>query len=141
MGTENFKHILYAFILFAVVGVLLLTAVQLMADDYNKPTNTILAGALDVSSFTDSIADVENTSQTLRTQFEKQNPFSAIAGIIVTGLFDIGKSLVNLIITPFTLMGGLLASLGVPSILISIILGLLIIAILFGIWEVLTTSN
>lgn len=141
MADWDFKHLLFTLIMFALIATLFITGVQYQAASYNKDTSGILGGALSLEPFNDSIASIESTAQTMRTTFEEQSFWSALAGVAVTGLFDLAKTMINLILTPFELLGGLLTMLGVPKIVISVILGIMIMAIIFGIWEVITTTT
>jgi len=134
---ESFQNILYGFILVSLFTVLIIGAVVYEAPLYNKDSSEI-TGGLNYNSFNDSVSTVESTSQDLRQNFEKQSIWSSIAGIVVSGIFDISKTMIIMIILPFTLISSLMINiLHIPVIVSSVILGLLLLAMIFSIWKLI----
>lgn len=137
MVDNNFKDILFGTILVSLFAVLLIGGAITQGKLYGKDTSEIEA-ALDYHSFNNSISTVKDTSEHLRQSFEKQSIWSAIAGIIVSGIFDIAKSMVLMIIFPFSLISAILVNvLGVPPFVSNVLIGLLLMALIFGIWKLL----
>lgn len=109
---------------------------------YNLDVDQVTGGSLDIEAFNDTINMVSDDSENLRKRFEEGNMWSNIAGIIVSGIFDIAKSMVVMIITPFTLISNIMVNtLGIPSIVMNIILGVLILSVIFGIWRILKVGD
>lgn len=137
MSDNNFKDILFGTILVSLFAVLIIGGAISQGKLYGKDTLQIET-SLNYHSFNDSISSVKDTSENLRESFEKQSIWSAIAGIIVSGIFDIAKSMVLMILLPFSLISAILVNiLGVPLIVANVMVGLLVMAIIFGIWKLL----
>jgi len=139
---DQFKNTLFAYILIGLFGMLILTAVVSMANDYGKDTSDVVGGSLSLSKFNESISDIEDNSKALKERFDKGSIWSAIAGIVVEGIFGIAKDMVTMILMPFSLISNILMDVfGVPTYVTSIILGLLILGIIFGIWRLLKIGD
>jgi len=139
---DQFKNTLFAYILIGLFGMLILTAVVSMANDYGKDTSDVVGGSLSLSKFNESISDIEDNSKALKERFDKTSIWSAIAGIVVEGIFGIAKDMVTMILMPFSLISNILMDVfGVPTYVTSIILGLLILGIIFGIWRLLKIGD
>jgi len=137
MVDDNFKKILFGLILTSLFSVLLIGSVITQGILYDRDTSEIQT-SLNYHSFNTSINSVEQTSSNLRQNFEKQSIFSVIAGIIVTGIFDIAKSMVLMVTYPFSLVAGIMENvLHVPHIVASVLVGLITLSMIFGIWKLL----
>lgn len=138
MAGESFKELLFGLILFALFTTLILTAVVNQGGLYGKDTTQVLGNDLSLTKFNDSISTIGSTGQSLRTKFERQSPFSAVTGVLITGVFDIAKSMVTLVITPFSYLMSILTNvLGVPMFVANVLLGLFIFAIILAVWSLL----
>lgn len=141
MAEDSFKNLLFAFILFSLFGFLILFAVYDEGEIYGKNT-TLIEGTFNLGDFNDSISSIEDTSENLRENFEKQSIWSSVAGVVVTGIFGLAKSMVLMIMLPFSLLSGIMVNvLHIPIIVSSVILGLLILSIIFGIWSLIKIGN
>lgn len=141
---DSFKSILFAFITITLGATLLLFAINNQASLYDKDTSEVTAGALDFNQFNNSITSVSTDAQLLRQKFESQSIFSplTVAGVVVTGIFDIAKTMVVMIITPFTLLAGISTNiLHIPAFVTNVLLGLIIMAIIFGIWRLVRVGT
>lgn len=141
---DSFKSIIFAFITVTLCATLLIFAINNQATNYDKDANDVTGGALNFTSFNNSISSVSSSAQTLREKFEQQSIFSplTVAGVVVTGIFDIAKSMVVMVITPFTLLSQIATNiLHIPSFIINVILGLVIMAMIFGIWRLVRVGN
>jgi hypothetical protein len=108
---------------------------------YGKDTSEITGGSLNLNAFNQTTNNVQSSSENLRESFEKKNPWS-VAGVVVSGIFEVGKSMINMILTPFTLIGSILTNvLHIPAIVINVVLGLLILSLIFGLWSLLKVGN
>jgi len=134
----TFWNLLKGFILITLFGVLVLTAVVSVGNTYEKDTDSIVGGATDLSKFNSSVSSIEDNAQRLEERFKTGSVWSIIAGVVVEGVFGIAKDMLLMIYTPFGLIAGVLNDrLGVPVYVTSVLLGLLIFSIIFGIWRLL----
>ena len=134
---DNFKGILFGLILTSLFAVLLIGSAVTQGKLYDRETSEIEL-ALNYKGFNDSVSTVEQTSENLRESFEKQSIWSSIAGIVVSGLFDIAKSMVLMVTFPFSLIAGIIINvLHIPSLVANVLVGLLTLGIIFGIWKLL----
>lgn len=131
---DTFKTIIFAFILFALTGAGFLYVIMQQAPMYDKDTSGVLGGSLDFNKFNQSISDIEENAQGYKKAFEEQNIFMATLGLALNGFSDILKSIGLIIIAPFDLLNGILLMIGIPSWIIDVILGMIIIALILGIW-------
>jgi len=138
---DSFKNLLFGFILTSLFAVLIISGVVYEGQLYGKDTGVITSG-LSYLELNQSISTVESTSQNVMTAFEKQSIWSTIAGIVVTGIFDITKSLLLMITLPFTIFSGIMVNvLHIPKIVSSVILGLILLSAIFGIWRLLKQGD
>jgi len=90
---------------------------------------------LNLSSFEESSESVEGSAKTYKQRFDEGGLGDDVDS--PKGLISILKSMVELITTPFKLLGNVLINLGFPSLFVNVILGLLVISIILGIWRIL----
>ena len=142
MAEDTFKNLLIGFMLVSLFVTLILTVVVQEGNEYGVDYTEITGGALDLESFNDTTASASETGDNYREQFSKQNVFSSVAGVVVTGIFDIANSMVSMIITPFTLISNVLTNiLHVPTIVTNIIMGVLIMTLIFSLWSLIKVGN
>jgi len=142
MAEDSFKNLLFAFILVSVFGLLLLTATTDIAGDYGKDTTEVVGGSLSADGFNKSVSSIESDAKSLQDRFEKGNIFSIVAGIVVEGVFGIGISMFGLILAPFNLLSNIMVDMfGVPIWVTSVLLGILIMAGIFGIWRLIRIGD
>ena len=142
MAEDNFKRIITGFILLTLFSFLILTFVVDVAQDNNKDTSELEEGAFSLDQYEDFLEDVDEDAETFRERFEKGNIFSVVAGIVVEGIFGIASDMVTLAVTPFTLLAQVMNNvLGVPTIVTSVVLGLIVLSIILGIWRLLKVGD
>lgn len=139
---DSFKNILFAFILVSLFGMLILTAVVSVADNYDKDTSEVVGGSLSLDKFNNSISSIEENSKALKTSFDRGSVWSAIAGVVVEGVFGIAKDMVTMILLPFDIVVDIMIDVfGVPAWVTSVLLGLLIMGIIFAIWRLIKIGD
>jgi len=139
---DSFKTMLFAFILISVFGMLLLTTVVEVGDDYDMDTSQVVGGSLSMDKFANATASIESNAKDLKASFDKQSVWSALAGIVVEGIFGIAKDMVTMILLPFDIVVDILNDVfGVPAWVTSVLLGLLIMSIIFGIWRLIKIGD
>jgi len=142
MGEDTFKTTLFAFILLSVFGMLLLTTVVNVGTEYEMDTSQVVGGALNLEKFNASISSIESNAKDLKTSFDKQSVWSALAGVVVEGIFGIAKDMVTMILMPFDIMVDIMIDMfGVPAWVTSVLLGLLIMSVIFGIWRLIKIGD
>lgn len=139
---DQFKTILFAFILMSLFGMLILTAVSQMGNEYDKDTTEVTGGSLAISKFNDSVLRIEDNAKSLQEKFNKGSIWSAIAGIVVEGIFGIAKDMFLMILLPLDILIDIMSDvLHVPAIVTSVLLGLLVLGILLAIWRLLKIGD
>lgn len=134
----SFKGILIGAILITLFTFLIITFATDTLQNYNKDTTELEEGAFNLTPYSNYLSDVESDAQTFQDRFASGNIFSIIAGVVVTGIFNIGIDMITLIITPFTLFAQIMTNvLGVPAIVTSVLLGIMILTIIFAIWRLI----
>jgi hypothetical protein len=142
MAEDGFKNTVFALIFMSLFGMLILSAVVTVGNDYDMNTSDVFGGSLSLDKFNSSISDIEDSAKNLKEDFDKGSVWSAIAGVVVEGVFGIGKRMFLLLLTPFDIVSDiLLDQFGVPAYVTSVILGLFIISAIFSIWRLLKIGD
>jgi len=142
MAEGMFKNLLFAFILTSVFGLLILNATVDIAGDYDKDTSEIVGGSLSINKFNDSVSGIEDSAKNLRADFDSGSIWSVVAGVVVEGIFGIALDMFALILAPFDILSNIMIDLfGVPAWVTSVILGLLIMSMIFGIWRLIRIGD
>lgn len=139
---DSFKGLIFGFILLTLFMFLTITFVVDVALDNDKSTDELEEGVFNVDDYESFLEDVDNDAETFRERFESGNIFSVIAGIIAEGIFGIASDMVTMATTSFTLLAQVMINiLGIPTIVTSVILGLIVLSIIFGIWRLLKVGD
>jgi hypothetical protein len=134
----DFKTILFTFVLMGLFGTLIITAVVEQGNLYSKNLTEVSQGALDLNQFNGSISTIQSQADDLRESFQKQNIFVSLGNLVISGFFNIVVAMINMILTPFTLIAGIMTNIFyVPAFVTNVILGLLIFSIIFSIFRIL----
>ena len=142
MAEDSFKNMLFAFIFVALFGMLILTATTQVADTYDKDTSEIVGGSLSMSKFNDSISGIEDSAKNLRADFGSGSIWSALAGVVVEGIFGIALDMIALILSPFDIVADIMIDLfGVPAWVTSVVLGVLIMGLIFAVWRLIRIGD
>jgi vacuolar-type H+-ATPase subunit I/STV1 len=141
---DDFPKLLKSFIVitlfaFLVIGfsVAFLRNIDDKSDTYNITDKGIsqFEERLGATNIATTIEGMNERADTWSEIFNKQSIFSTIAGIIVTGMFDLAKTMWTFISFPFQLISAILTGiLGVPPIVTTIIQVLLTVSVIFGVW-------
>lgn len=137
-GEDALLHLIIGFVLFTLVGFLLISAVISVGEKYGKDTTEVTAGALDISGFNDTLNPIRDTAIASSAVFQETSIWTplAIAEVVVSGIFNVGKTLVMMITTPYTLLSNIMTDvLKVPVIFAYIIDAILIIVTIFALWR------
>lgn len=142
MAEGDFKNILIGLILIGLFGILILSAVVQTGSDYGMNTSSIVGGSLSLQKFNDSISSVSSNAQAMNERFVKGNVWSAIAGVVVEGIFGIAIDIFKMMMLPFGLIQDVLVDvLGVPVFVTDILLALFIFAVIFAVWRLIKVGD
>ena len=134
---DEFKKTLFAFILASLFGLLMATVVLNVGGDYGADSSQI-SGSLSLSKFNDSITNVDEHAQNLEEKFEKGSVWSTVAGVVVEGIFGIGKEIIRIILLPFGVMKNILIDVfQIPTYVTDVILALFLFGVIFSIWRLI----
>lgn len=136
---DELRKTIIGLIFFAMFGAIIMYIVVGFASNYGADVSQIGGGALNVTLFDNSIDDVSSNAGAYRDTFES----GAVDDVDdASGIFATIKRLITMIITPFTLLGQVLANiLPIPEAFINVILGALGISLIFWAWQVLRVGN
>ena len=139
---DTFKNLLIGFILVGVVGALLLTSVVQVGIDYDLDTSQIITGSANLEKFSESVSDINETAHTLKKTFESGSIWSAVAGVVVEGIFGIGQKMFGMMFMPFSLIMGVAEEqLGVPTWVTAVFSGIMIFVFIFALWRLLKIGD
>lgn len=141
-GVDDLKGLMFGFILLTLFSYLLLSSIVSVANDNDIDTTDFSEGAFSLDPYENVLNSVNEDAEKYRERFEKGSIWSIVAGVVVTGIFGIAKDMITMIITPFTLLAQILNNiLHVPTIVTSVILGVIILSIIFGIWSLIKKGD
>jgi hypothetical protein len=139
---DGFKNLLYGFIFFILFAVLLITAVNEQGSLYSKDVSEVTGGSMNVTAFNNSITTTTTNVEGYRETFSKGNIFVALGDVIFTGIFEIAQSMVAIVLTPFTLLSGIMLNvLHIPKFVTDVIMAMIGLAIIFGIWRLIKIGD
>jgi hypothetical protein len=139
MASDSFKGILTGLVLFVLFSSLILTVAVDFGADNGRSASEIGGGSFNLSVFENSANSIEGNASAYRTRFESGDVNDVDDA---SGIFSIVTDMINMITTPFRLLSQVLSNiLGVPSIFINVILGLLAIALILAIWSLIKKGD
>ena len=142
MEEGSFKNLLFGFIFFLLFAILIITVVNEEGAIYGKDVSEVTGGALNIDAFNESMTDISSNIEDYRERFSKGNIFVALGDVIFTGIFEIAQSMVAIIITPFTLLAGIMINtLQIPKFVTDVIMALIGLAIIFAIWRLIKVGD
>lgn len=137
----EFKTIVIAFMMFSLFTFLSLNLVSQMGTLNEVDTSTIGGDAYSISQLNNSVEGLQGESESLRQRFED----SSEAGLNVETAIGVGQifnDVVDFIFTPFDILGQILYNiLGVPTIITSVVLAILVVSIIFGLWKLFKAGS
>jgi hypothetical protein len=138
----GFKNLLFGFIFFLLFSILLISIVNTEGAIYGKDVSEVTGGAMNINAFNNSLTDITTSVEGYRERFSKGSIFVALGDVIFTGIFEIARDMVTIIITPFTLLAGIMTNtLGVPKFVTNTIMALIGLTIIFAIWRLIKVGD
>lgn len=141
MASDMFRNLMIGTIVTLLFAFLTLTFAINMGVNYGKDISELESDRVNLTGMTNTLDNLQSTSEKWQESFESQNIFSVVAGIVVTGIFDLAKTMYSIIIAPFTLLVYTLRILEVPQVVINVLLFLVVITMIFGIWRLLKQGD
>lgn len=142
MGEDNFKNTIIAFLFISLFGMLIISTFLSVGNNYDMDTSQVAGGSLSLAKFNESVSTIESNAKDLKASFDEQSIWSAIAGVVVNGIFGIAKTMFSMILLPFDILVDIMNDMfGVPTYVTSVILGILIISVIFGVWRLLKIGD
>lgn len=139
MASDIFKTTLFGLVLFVLFTSLILTVAIDFGADNGKSASEIGGGSLNLSLFENSASSIESGAQGYRSRFEGGDVDDIDDP---SGLFSVVTDMISMITTPFSLLSQVLRNmLGIPSLVINVILGLLAISLILAIWSLLRKGD
>jgi len=139
---DRFYNMLITFILITLFGYLLIYSVNSIGSDYGMDTTQVTGGSLSENNFYGNVSGVKSASQHFQDRFSKGNVWSALAGVVVEGIFGIATDIFKIIISPMSLISNIMTNIfGVPTIVADVLVGILILSIIFGIWRLIKVGD
>lgn len=139
MSEDSFKNTITALVLFVGFAWLILSITVDFGNEYGRNSAEIGDGSLSTIAFQSSAENVSTSAHGYRTRFESGNVDDIDDA---SGIFSIATDIINMITAPFTLLSQILKNIfNFPDIIIDIGLGLLAIALIFGIWRLLRSGS
>lgn len=141
MADGEFKGILIAFIMLSLFTFLILTFAVQVSSKYDINNSEITGGALNLDPYEDVLEDIESDAQDRREAFEKKGVF-ALGETLFSGIWDVAKVMISMITTPFYLFAQIMENiLNVPTVVTSVILGVITLLIIFALWSLIKTGR
>ena len=135
MAENGFRNMVLAFMLFSLMAFLSVNFISTMGTSHGVDTSTIGGESFDIATLNNSVEGLDDTSESLRKRFED----STEAGLDIETTLGIGKiftDITTFIFTPFDILGQILHNIiGLPSIVISVFLAILVLVGIFGLWK------
>jgi hypothetical protein len=145
MGEGGFKGLIVGSIVIVLFAFLLLSFTFDLSNDYGVDTTDLEEGGLDFTALNSSLNTVNEDVQDRVEAFQKDNIFSIVAGIVVTGTWTMGKGLFTLVLGKGGLFDVVFIQtfriLGVPPIVTGIILTIIIMGGILALWRLLKVGD
>jgi len=140
----EFKQILFGLLLFVVFASLIVTPVIMMSGKYEKDITEISNGSFNLNRIDDSLENISSSAESYRERYSSATEKAEEGEKEETGwsLYGIISDTINLVITPFTLLGIILSNvLNIPELYINVFLGMLGLAIILTLWKLWKQGN
>ncbi len=134
----NFKGLIINVILLGVFVFALMVGANQFAIS-NDINNTLLENEAFSSSFDDineTLSDVQSKANQTRVKFETERTTLSAGFLLLETILDFGKTFTAVFVGMFNIIFTLFSEIGIPPLILSIIMGILIIMLVLGAWRV-----
>ena len=142
MADDSFKGIVTSLVIISLFALLVFGFVISMGTKYGLDSDVAnITDRFNVESINSTVQSIDENAQNWKQAFEGQSVWTSIGILVAEGVFSLAKTITSFILLPFQIITSLLAELGIPTIVISIIYALLLISIIFAIYRWMKTAN
>lgn len=141
MAELSFRGIVVGFILIGLFMYLMLSFASSISDDYTSlnpeiDKNEITGGAVDMDNLTGFLESVHPSGDAQEEAFRKKGLFSIGGSDVLTGIWSVTIGVGTMITTPFSYISKILVqTFNIPSLVVLVLLGILLIIIVFAVWK------
>lgn len=133
----DFKNIVYAFIFMSLFGMLVLGAVTQVGNSYSKDTTEVI-GANISYNLNQSVSGIQASAEAMQGRFQSGSVWSVLAGVVVEGIFGIAVDMAKIMVLPFNIVTDIMINVfKIPAYVSSVLLGVIIMTIIFGVWRLI----
>jgi len=137
---DSLKKLLIGFSLISLFCVLILGAVIDTGTVYEKDTSSI-QDQLGYNPLYGNLTQNNEESEILREKFTSGSIIDK-GDIIISGIFDIAKTLMDMIFAPFTIINNILKDvLKIPAIVSNVITAILTMVLIFAVWRLVKIGD
>lgn len=138
MADNDFPQLMKAFIFITIFAFLMLAFAVQLGTQYNNPEVDEFIEQTNYEYINETVSGFEATAQGWQDSFYEQPIFTTISGIIVTGMFSLGKGMINFIMIPWGILKLFFVNvLHLPIIVPSLVYIMIILTALFGLWRLM----
>jgi hypothetical protein len=138
----EFRHMIVSVILVCLFSLSILMFAIGLGGEYGKDTSDMNSDIINLSGINNTLNSAEITAKTWQSAFTTQKTVLGQASIILTGLFGLGQTMWNVMISPIYLFIFMLQNvLGFPAVVSGVIIFLVIIAFIFSLWRLLRIAD
>jgi len=137
----EFRKILTSIIVLCLFGFILLVSAISLGNQYGKDTSDLDNAIINLSGLNNTLNSAESTANDWKDTFTGQKSILGTDSIILTGIFDIGKTMWNIMIAPIYLIISMMGVLGIPTVVSSVLVFLIIVAFIFSLWRLIRVAD
>jgi len=139
MAQDSFKNMVFGMLLFAAFATLFLSWAVGLGADYGKTSDDISGGAYDTAAVDAMLGASATLAGTEKEKFESGDMVDVDNAV---GVFNVMNSIGSFLLTPWTLLSGIMNNvLHIPVLFTNVILTIIILSIIFGIWRLVRTGD
>lgn len=142
MADDEFRGYIIKFLLAGLFVVCLFTFASRFTANQGKDVGVIDDGSLDFDSLNSTISDTSEDAEAWGEAFRNDNIFVSAGAIVLFSIWGVGKLIWTSVISLFTLLldkGSTV--LGIPSMVLGVFSGILIICLIFSLWRVIKRGD
>lgn len=138
----EFRHILISVMLICLFTFLLIISALQLGDLYDRDTSDLNSGGMNLSGINDTLNSAETTANNWKDTFTGQKSILGTDSIILTGIFDIGKTMWGIMLAPIYIILYMFQEvLMIPSIVSGVFVFIIIVAFIFSLWRLIRVAD
>lgn len=105
---------------------------------YDKDTTKLVGGQLNYTGLNDTLESAQNTAETWKQLFTEQTDLFSFGGVVITGIFELAKTMWNFAIAPFVIILDMAQGvLDIPPTITGILIFMIIVTLIFALWRLI----